>query len=490
MFDIHNHMLIALEVLYILIAIVVCLKIIYDTENTTKSLAYMLLVVFLPVIGILVYFSVGINYRKRKMYSKKVIADDRLAEVIKKQILEVSGKNIEEAETKGFSGKRLAWLLTNDLISPLMKNNEVKLLINGEEKFPEVLDAIRSAKDHIHIEYYIIEDNEIGKELEKALVEKINEGVMVRLIYDDFGSWPARKTLIRRLKNAGAETFPFSKLHMFAFASRLNYRNHRKIIVIDGKTGFLGGINISDRYINYPEKPDHLYWRDTHLRIDGPGVFYLQYLFLCDWNFCATYPLHPDDIYFPQPCPFLPQGDKYVQIAASGPDSDSPTILYSLLEAIHHANSEILITTPYLIPDRSLLDALVISALSGVKVRILVPKTGDSFLVKTAALAFFEDFLSAGIEIYQYRKGFIHAKTLVVDGKIAMVGTANLDYRSFDLNFEVNAVIYNEDIAQKLTESFHNDLKESEKVDPAAWKERPVFKQLMGKIARLFSPLL
>lgn len=272
------------------------------------------------------------------------------------------------------------------------------------------------------------------------------------------------------------------------FANRLNYRNHRKIIVIDGVTAFVGGINVSDRYIN--NGSEKLYWRDTHLRIDGPGAQYLQYLFLCDWNFCADELLQPNTDFFP-PKPLQTVNDnKVVQIAASGPDSESPTILFSIIQAINLATSEILITSPYFIPGESLLDALIIASLSGISVKLLVPGVSDSILVNSAARSYYSELLSAGVEIYQYQKGFVHAKTMVTDKKIAVVGTANMDFRSFDLNFEVNAIVYDTPIATELSDIFYRDLKDALKINPVYWNSRPVYKKLLEKAARLLSPLL
>lgn len=478
------------EIIYILVVILVCLRIVYDTRNNTKTLAYLLLVIFLPVIGILFYFSFGINYRKRKMYSKKLINDDNLVKKLKNDVFQYSKNTFEQNNPEVNNSQELALLLLRDGSSPLTGNNSVKLLLNGENKFPEVLLALREAKHHIHIEYYIYEDDKIGKIIEDMLIQKAQEGVTVRFIYDDFGSRSIRKKLVKRLKKGGVKVFPFSKIIFIAFANRLNYRNHRKIIVVDGKTAFTGGINVSDRYINNHNDPAKLFWRDTHLRIDGPGVQYLQYLFLCDWNFCANDTVQPDEDYFPQGKNFPASANKVVQIAASGPDSNRPTIMFSLLLAINLATKEILITTPYFIPGNSLIDALMIAALSGISVKLLVPGISDSRLVNLAARSYYDDLLNAGVEIYQYNKGFVHAKTMVTDGSIAIVGTANMDQRSFDLNFEVNAIVYDTEIANQLRDVFFEDLKDAERIDVTAWNNRPWYRLLLEQTARLISPLL
>ncbi len=477
------------EIAYVLILIFVCLRVIYDTRSTTKTLAYLLFATFVPFIGMIFYFFFGINYRHRKMYSKKLYQNDDLAAKFRQRILSYSEQTYRENNREVISNKELAFMVLKDSMSPLTAKNSVKLLINGENKFPEVLNAIKNAKHHIHIEYYIYEDDEIGRAIASALIEKAKEGVTVRFIYDDFGSRGIRKKLIPLLIENGVKVFPFLKVHFMLFANRLNYRNHRKIIVIDGVTAFVGGINVSDRYINYAQYPEQLYWRDTHLRIDGPGAQYLQYLFLCDWNFCAEEDLQPDTCFFPVD---QRQGadNKIVQIAASGPDSESPTILFSILQAINLATEEILISSPYFIPGESLLDALTIAALSGIKVKLLVPGKSDSLLVNAAARSYYNDLLSAGIEIYRYQKGFMHAKTMVADRKIAIVGTANMDFRSFDLNFEVNAIVYDTGIANELSAVFYEDLKEALKISPELWASRPLYKRLLEKAARLLSPLL
>jgi len=478
------------EIVYIIVVILVCLRVIYDTRSTTKTVAYLLLVIFVPVAGIFIYFSFGVNYRKRKIYSKKIIRDNALDRRVKQEIMHYSLHNLESKSPAISANKELARLLLSDGTSPLTAHNDVQILVNGEQKFPEVIKAIEQAKHHIHIEYYIFEDDEIGRAIEAVLCRKAQEGVTVRFIYDDFGSRTIRKKMVRRLRAAGAKAFAFHKIIFIALANRLNYRNHRKIIVVDGVVGFVGGINVSDRYINDPQRPQQLYWRDTHLRIEGPGVHYLQYLFLADWNFCANEQVQPDHSLFPKENIFHPKGNKIVQMAASGPDSDRPTILFSLLQAIHLAQEEILITTPYFIPGESIQEALIVSALGGLKVKLLVPGDSDSVFVNTAARSYYGELLKAGVEIYLYRKGFVHAKTMVTDSKVAIVGSANMDYRSFDLNFEVNAIVYDEEVAGKLRAIFYEDIKDAEMIDAAAWDARPWYLEMKEKTARLVAPML
>lgn len=478
------------EIVYIIVVVLVCLRIIYDTRTNAKTLAYLLLVVFLPFFGIFFYLFLGTNYRKRKIYSKKLIKDETVAKKLRADIFQYSKQNFEQADPAIQFTRELALMLVKANMSPLTANNDVKLLINGENKFLSVIDALHSAKEHIHIEYYIYEDDEIGRAIENILIQKAQEGVTVRFIYDDFGSRSVRRKLVPRMKKLGVKAFPFYKVIFIVAANRINYRNHRKIIVVDGKVGFVGGINVSDRYINKLNTEGNLYWRDTHLRIEGPGVLHLQHIFLGDWNFCANDNVQLNETYFPKSSSYPAKGNKIVQIAASGPDSDTPTILFSILQAINLASTEILITTPYFIPGESTLDALIIASLGGVSVKLLVPGISDSKIVNAAARSYYDDLLSAGVEIYLYKKGFVHAKSLVADKKIAMVGTANMDHRSFDLNFEVNAIVYDQEIGTALSNVFYEDLKDAEQIDIYKWKKRAWYKQLTEKIARLVSPLL
>jgi cardiolipin synthase A/B len=471
---------------YILLVLFVCFRILYDTHSSSKTLAYLLVTILVPGIGIIIYFAVGANYRKNKLYSKKIINDNKLLAEIREKIIHESEKTWDTGESEVKRHKKLARMLLNDN-SPLTGDNEVKLLLNGEEKFPEVIQALKDARHHIHIEYYIFENDAIGNTIKEVLIQKAAEGVQVRFIYDDFGSRSIRHNLVKELIAGGVEAYPFYKILFIALSNRTNYRNHRKIIVIDGCTAFIGGINVSDRYINDQGKKQR-FWRDTHVRINGPGVYYLQYLFICDWNFAADQKLPVQEEYF---CSTKSKhGHAIVQIAASGPDSDTPTIMFSLMQTIGMAQEELLITSPYFIPGESILNALSVAALSGVKIKLLVPNKSDSAFINAAARSYYGDILDTGAEIYLYKKGFVHAKTIVSDSKLAIVGSANMDHRSFELNFEVNSMIYDDKIAIQLREAFYNDIKDAIKINPKTWAKRTLFKQLPEKLIRLLSPLL
>lgn len=474
-----------LAILYFLIVLAVCLRIIFYTNTPSKALAYLLLVISFPIVGIIFYLSVGLNYRKRKLYQKKIEIDEKAFPELEQKISAYSQGVLNRLREALGHYYPLANLFTGR--SLISDNNEVRAFINGEEKFPDVLECLRAATHHIHIEYYIYENDAIGNEIADILMNKAREGLEVRFIYDDFGSSSIRRKLVKKLRAAGVEAYPFYKINLIQFANRINYRNHRKIIVVDGRTGYVGGINVSDKYINSSE--NKLFWRDTHLKITGTSVSNLQFIFLTDWNFCSRQNIGFATSYFPPPVDER-FGNQLVQIIPSGPDSDYPSTMYSLIQILLLANSKLLITTPYFIPDKSFLDAIKIAALTGVEIKLLVPGVSDSFIVNVTSQSYYEELLEAGVRIFRYQKGFVHAKTVVCDDKIAVVGTVNLDNRSFDLNFEINAVVYDENTAFVLSKQFEVDLKDSEEVLLEKWVLRPRYMRLIEKIFRLFSSLM
>lgn len=477
-------------IIYVATLILVCLRIIFETRSTNKTLAYLLFCLFIPVLGILFYLAFGINYWRKKRYGKKEVQDNKILDQLRSCIAEYDKVSINAIDKSDDQNTELASMLIKDLGSPLTGNNRVELLVNGEQKFPVLMKAIAEATHHIHLEYYIYEYDETGTALVELLIKKATEGVKVRFIYDDFGSPTIKKKTEQRMRKAGVEIYPFHKVRFYILANRINYRNHRKIVLIDGKTAFTGGINVSDKYVNNEKgkQADKLYWRDTHIRIDGPAVYYLQYLFITDWNFCCGTQMNADENYFKDAG--VTGQNSYVQVASSGPDSMQPSVLYSILQAIYLAKEEILITTPYFIPGDSIIDALRIAALSGLTVKLLVPGICDSKIVNAASKSNYNDLLNAGVEIYLYQKGFVHAKTMITDSKLSVVGTANMDYRSFELNFEVNTIIYDAAFALQMRQLFFKDLQDAKKIDKEEWFNRAWYKQFPEKTARLFSPVL
>ncbi|WP_369049011.1 cardiolipin synthase [Tenacibaculum sp. UWU-22] len=472
--------------LYLIVLLAVCYRILFYADTPSKALAYLFLVVIFPVAGIILYFSIGLNYRKRKLYKKKLEIDKEIFPKLTEKL--ISRSTDVSSRHKKSIGYFYPLANFHSHQGFLSDNNTVQLLINGEEKFAEVLKSLKSAKQHIHIQYYIYENDEIGNKIAQILIDKAKEGVEVRFIYDDFGSKNIRNNIVKKLKESGVEARPFYKINLILLANRINYRNHRKIIIIDGTEGYVGGINVADKYIN--NKKNKLFWRDTHLKITGPAVFNLQFVFLTDWNFCANQNIAFSRTYFPISTPEKPSSNQLVQIVSSGPDSDYQNIKYTLIQAILLAKDEICITTPYFIPDKSFSDAIIIAALSGVKIKLLIPGVSDSWTVNLASHSFFQDLLNAGVEIYKYQKGFVHAKTMVCDKKIMVVGTANLDNRSFDLNFEINAVVFDEKAAQKLAEVFYEDIQNATPLTLEIWKKRPFYIRFFERVFHLFSPLM
>ncbi len=477
------------ELIYALLLVAVTIRIIYDTHNPVKTLGYLLLVVFVPLLGIFFYFSFGINYRKQKLYNKKIISDDILFESIKQKILESSHEQLflERGLLADKAGVA-QMMLTNSmaLLSPV---EDLRLLVNGEVKFPEVLDVLEKARDHIHIEYYIYADDEIGNRIKDILIRKAREGVKVRFIYDDFASHRIGKRMAKELRAAGVEVYPFYKIRILFLANRMNYRNHRKIIVVDGQYGFVGGINVDDRYINNGK--NKLFWRDTHLMIRGEAVAGLQHVFISDWDFCAKQQLEIVSSYFSNPEEYnTNRPNSLVQIVNSGPDSELAEIMLAYMGAISSARKRLYITTPYFIPNETVMNSMKFAALKGVDVRLLVPGESDSMLVNAASCSNYQELMEVGVRIYRYQKGFVHAKTMVVDDNMSIIGTANMDIRSYDLNFEINALVYDRKLNEELAAAFDTDLGESVELNLEEWSNRSKWIKFAETLARLLSPLL
>lgn len=473
-------------IIYFLAVLIVTVVIINNEESATKTLGYLILIWFVPLLGIILYFSFGVNYRNNQMYSKKLKMNEELEKAADIYIEKVAAEALSLKNDAVDQFKTLSKLASSDFSDQISIGNNIDVLINGENAFPVIIEALKNAKQTIHLEYYIIRDDHIGNQIKDILIEKAKEGVKVRLIYDDFGSKAIRGQYADELRANGVEVYPFRKIILVAFANRLNYRNHRKIIVVDGKIGFVGGINIGDDYINLPDSK--VYHRDMHLRVEGPIVYSLQYIFLCDWQFCAKEKIILENTLFSTHD--LPEDGKVAQIAASGPDSKYPMIMYTILRATMLAKEEILITTPYFVPSEGVMEAIKNAALSGVKVKLLVPYVTNSLITQLASSSYYSALMDSGVEIYRYKKGFIHAKTSVFDGKLSIIGTANMDNRSFNLNFEVNGMIYDEKLGQQMQNEFAQDLTHSVRLDAKEWESRSAVKRFVEKLARLTSSLL
>lgn len=472
--------------LIIALAVVTSIRVILDTRSPTKTAAYLLLIVLLPIGGPIFYLLVGINYRKRRIYSKKLISNEALFQQVRTRILSNTLALQQQYRELLNPYGDLIELLIGESLTPL-SSNKITLLINGEEKYPALYEALENARQYIHMEYFIFEDDAVGNKVKDILIRKAKEGVAVRVIFDDFGSHELWDNIVDELRENGVQIHPFYRIMFPIFANRLNYRDHRKVVIIDGKTGFIGGINISHRYLN--DDPEKMYWRDTHIKIEGGAVLTLQYHFLSNWNFCSGEKLGYEQQFFPTDGE-IETGDDLVQIVTSGPDYPRPSSMMAYFTAIMMAQKSVYITSPYFIPNESIYNAIRKAALSGRDVRLLLPGISDTKLVNAASRFYFLELLQCGVKIYLYQKGFIHAKSMTIDDTVSFIGTTNMDLRSFELNFEIDAVIYSKSFNKKLTEVFLEDLKDSEMVTMEKWKQRNMVQVFIDALARIFAPLL
>ena len=464
----------------------VIITILSENRNPSKSLAYILVIVFLPIAGLIVYYFVG----KKPAFKKPVFDKKRLLDKYK------TAQYFEQLKPK--MEERLLLLENNigDMAFPfrylynqgeslISTGNTVSLLNNGEEMFPALFTALENACSHIHLEYYIFTPDEVGSRLADILINKKKQGVEVRVIVDDVGSNQINR-LSKKFKEAGVH---FLKTLPVAFTSlaNSNYRNHRKIAIIDGCIGFIGGINIDERYWNNGKHK--LYWRDTAVSIKGRAVNLLQVQFFLSWFFAGG---HDDFVankhYFKIPAE--KEGHAIVAIAASGPGSEVPYIMETIILAISQAKKSIRINTPYFIPTDQLTSALVIAAANGIKVELILPATSDSYIVQHASFSFIKPLLQRGVHIYLYEKGFIHSKTISIDGVLSFVGTANMDVRSFYLNFEITSIIHEPDLCHAMEDSFEKDKQNSRLLTLEQWQNRSALHRGLDSICRLLAALL
>ncbi|NOY36832.1 MAG: cardiolipin synthase [Chlorobi bacterium] len=458
--------------------------VILENRDPAKTISWGLFIITIPVFGILGYLLFGQNFRKQKIFSRKGLRDlARLQHLSISQIKDIDEKELIENPMIRKKRSIIRLLLLNSK-ALLTRVNRVTILQNGRETFDSILCGLEKAEDHIHMEFYRWESDQIGGKIRDLLIEKARKGVKIRLIYDDVGSWKIRRNYIGALRKEGVEILPFMPVRFPYFTSKVNYRNHRKIIVIDGKTGFLGGLNIADKYIYGFGKIK--FWRDTHMKITGEAVQSLQTIFLVDWYFVSGQMVENRKRYFPDPG----ITDKtLVQVVASGPDSDWASIMQAYFYAIATAEKTIWLSTPYFSPNQSILTAMKTASMSGVDVRLILPAVSDSTVAYWNSFSYVRELLDAGVRIFLYKQGFYHAKLLMVDSIFASVGTANLDNRSFDLNFEVNALIYNESLTRQLEEQFLVDLKSCREIKPGSWKKRPAVQKVKESLARIIGPL-
>ncbi len=455
-----------------------------ERKDATSTWAWLMVLLFIPIIGFFLYLIFGKPISKRRIFTWDTKSRLGVKTAVQSQLraLEEDRFVFKHEEIAEFEDLLYLHLRNDDAI--FTQDNVVDIFTDGKEKFDALLQDMERATDHIHLLYYILRSDELGKRIAEVLIKKANEGIEVRVLYDDMGSRTLRPKYIRRLRQAGAlvEAFFPPKIPKINF--KINYRNHRKLAIIDGRVGYTGGFNIGDEYLGKNKKFG--YWRDTHLRICGDAVTNMQNRFILDWNQASRNHILYDERYYNTEH----KGDVGIQIVSSGPDSEWEQIKNGYIKMIMSAKEYIYIQTPYFIPDDSLRDALRIATLSGIKVRIMIPNKPDHPFVYWATLSYIGDLVNAGAEIYIYQKGFLHAKTIVVDGKIASVGTANIDVRSFRLNFEVNAFIYSNEVTERLVQAFNNDIEHSTQMTKKLYDQRSLGIRFKESISRLLSPVL
>jgi cardiolipin synthase A/B len=473
-----------LAIAYLATALVMIGMIVLENRSPLKALSWIMVLLLLPGMGFVLYVFFGQNLRKEKIIARKGLKNhEYLLTLAKAQIARLSeGNLLENPETN--KKRNLIRLLLNTSTSLLTIGNKVSILQNGEQTFNAIFNAIKGAKHSIHLLYYIFEEDSIGNQLKELLIQKAKEGVEVRLIVDDVGSWELKQAFFDTMANAGIEAESFLKVRFPWLTSKVNYRNHRKIVVVDGLIGFMGGINIADRYLKGSD--DYGIWRDTHMMVEGDAVNSLQTIFLIDWYFVKQKEL-ADPKYFPSK---QPVGDKIVQIASSGPDSDWPSIMMGIFESIASAKNYMYIATPYFMPSESVLLAIKTAALGGVDVRLLLPQKSDAVITLLSTRSYIKELLESNVRIFFYQKGFLHSKTFVCDDILTSVGSANMDFRSFEQNFEVTAFVYDEEISLQSKQTFMADLADSEEILIDEWIKRPKLEKIKESFARLFSPLL
>lgn len=469
----------------LLFNIILSLTIVFlERKSPTSTWAWIMVLTFIPVLGFILYLIFG-----RKLSNKRIFTWDTKAKLgvktaVQHQLREIENKELHLNDERMVPYTDLFYLHLRNNDAIYTQDNDVNVLTDGKRKFEHLMEDIERATDHIHLQYYIVRSDNLGKRLADLLIKKVKEGVDVRFLYDDMGSRRLSRKLIKKMKVAGAEVEGFFPPLIPKVNLKINYRNHRKIVVIDGKIGYIGGFNIGDEYLGIDDKFG--YWRDTHLRIEGSAVHQLQTRFILDWNQASRNDIEYNERYYAAEN----AGDIGMQIVSSGPDSEYEQIKHGYIKMIMSAKEYVYIQTPYFIPDDSLLDALKIASLSGVDVRVMIPNKPDHPFVYWATYSYIGDLLRAGARAFIYENGFLHAKMIVVDSQIASVGTANIDVRSFRLNFEVNAFLYNETLAEMLVDEFEKDLELSTELTYERYQERSIWIRIKEAMARLISPIL
>ncbi|MBB6451357.1 cardiolipin synthase [Geomicrobium halophilum] len=482
-----------MEVFSILFGLLVFINIVFgaiivfmERRDIQATWAWLLILTFIPFLGFVLYLVLGQNLSRKRLFHWDGIEKIGLKDLITEQLRTMNDNSFDfRCETSSNSRNLITMLLRSDG-AVLTQDNDIDVFTDGVDKFSQLLADIAAAKDHIHLQYYIFRNDNIGQRIIRLLTEKAQEGIEVRVLYDDMGSRKLSRKHFRALAEAGGEVGVFFPSRIPYINSRLNYRNHRKMVIIDGAIAYVGGFNVGDEYLGHSKKMG--YWRDSHLRLQGSAVNAVQTRFILDWNQASK---NHEIEYAPRF--FLEQktkGDIAAQIVSSGPDSEWEQIKNGYIKMITSAHESVFIQTPYFIPDASLLDALRIAALAGKDVRVMIPNKPDHIFVYWATYSHMGELLKAGVRFYIYEKGFIHSKMIVVDHSIGSIGTANIDMRSFRLNFEVNVFLYHQATGEKLAAIFEEDQKNSSEMTQQRYHDRGMWIRFKESISRLLSPIL
>ena len=467
-----------LLVIYLAITIGGIVAVLMDNKQPEKTMAWILVLCFMPIVGIIFYLFFGQNTRK-----EKVISERSMDLLMKRSMLEFAEQENLHIPRRN---RPLMKLFTNQNWALPFKDNEVSIFTDGYEFVSTLLYNIGQAQDHIHLDTYIIEDDPLGNLVADALIDKARQGVEVRLLYDDVGCWRVKDRFFNRMKVAGIQVYAFMPVRFPAFTGKVNYRNHRKLCVIDGKVGFIGGMNIALRYVKGTARQT---WRDTHLCIRGGAVYAIQRAFLVDWYFVSR-TLVTDRRYYP-PVDKTIDNNCLTQIVTSSPVSPWPDIMQGYVRVLLQAHRYVYMESPYFLPTEPVLFAMRTAALAGVDVRLIVPRHGDAKLVEWASRSYLMEVIEAGVKVYLYEPGFNHSKILVSDDNLSSCGSTNIDFRSFENNFEANAFFFNEGMALRLKKVFLTDQAQSTLVDDVSYFiKRPFFQRLFESLVRLLSPLL
>ena len=459
---------------YQVFVVMAIIHVILDNRQPAKTMAWALVIWFVPIVGIVFYLFFGINTRKERYVSER-----SMNLLTKRSMLEFAEQqNLRLPERY----KPLIDLFVNQNLTLPFKDNGVTVMTNGIEFFPALLADIKKAKNHIHIAMYIFADDALGRLVADALIDKVREGVEVRLVYDDVGCWNVKHRFFERMREEGIEAMPFMPVHFPQFTSKVNYRNHRKIIVIDGQVGYIGGMNIAMRYANAK-------WRDTMLRVTGGGVYALQRAFLVDWYFVDR-SLLSDRRFYPPIADDQLINDTISQVVTSGPVTPYPEIMQGFVRIILGARRYLYVETPYFLLNESVFFALKTASLAGVDVRVLCPMHSDARFVEWASRSYLREAVEAGVQVSLYEPGFLHSKLLVCDDAISTCGSTNLDFRSFENNFEANIFFYGEDVALCMKDVFLKDMEQSVPLTEVPGRmSKKITVRLWESLTRMLSPL-